>query len=42
MEKTKIKYPLTNQRLKRIIMKGHMLFWAGKVEPVDTYFPTEC
>lgn len=25
----------------RIIMKGHMLFWVGKMEPVDTHFPTE-
>lgn len=41
MEKTKIKYPLPNQRLMRIVMKGHMLFQADKVEPVDTYFPTE-
>lgn len=42
MEKTKIKYSFPNQRLMRIVMKGHMVFWAEKMEPVDTYFPTEC
>lgn len=42
MEKIKMKYSLPNQRLMRIVMKGHMLSQVGKVEPVDTYFPTEC